>query len=343
MSEASSLLKRVMDTYPEVAKLARQKADMVKALREKGWPASQTVSVFDIGKCLYAMQYAIEEAIEENKYTHDFGTEDSPLTLSSLLAEAVDWGVSNGPLKSAYLDKVFVPADDYTTFTFVPFVPSGLLSSILEHAFENLYGLLYFAPQPAFSEVLTIKNSFTVPAYLPETYIINCKKITCVIDSPARLGKKLILTNMRSDYANLTIQNSWRDYESIVGLNLSAVSNPKNLKSNFDGKSGMNPKHMEFASGSYIQYGNVLINGETISEPDTYKCSYFQEMDAETLYTILDHAYDWTTNPNGLKRSTDTGAKTRSFFYDDTTKSKLEAAYPSVDFTKMMEDKGWTY
>lgn len=342
MSEASSLLKRVMEAYPEVAKLAKQKADMVKALREKGWPASQTVTPTDIGLCLSAMQYAIEDAIEENKYTHDFGTEDSPLTLTSLLSEAVEWGVTNGPMKQAYLDKVFVPVDEYTIFSFVPFVPSGLLSSTLNHAFENLYGLLFFAPQVSFSEVSTIKNSFTVPAYLPETYTINCKKLTTVIDSPARLGKKLILTNMKKN-SRLTLQNSWRDYESIVGLNLSGVSNPANLKSNFDGTSGMNPKHIEFASGSYIQYGNVLINGESISEPDTYKCPYFQDMDAETLYTILDHAYNWTTNVDGLKRSTDTGARTRSFFYDDTTKSKLEAAYPGVDFTKMMEDKGWTY
>lgn len=342
MSEASSLLKRVMETYPEVAKLAKQKADMVKALREKGWPESQTVTWGDISQCISAMQYAIEEAIEENKYTHDFGTEDSPLTLTSLLAEAVDWGVTNGSMKQAYLDKVFVPAGDYTIFPFVPFVPSGMLSSVLEHAFENLTGLLFFAPQAWFGNVQIIKNSFTVPAYLPETYTIDCSRLTTVIDSPARLGKKLILTNMKK-YRGITLQNSWRDYESIVGLNLSGVSDPEDLESNFNGTSGMNPKHMEFADGSYIQYGNVLINGETISEPDTYKCSYFQDMDAETLYTILDHAYDWTTNTDGLTRSTDTGARTRSFFYDDTTKSKLEAAYPSVDFTKMMEDKGWTY
>lgn len=342
MSEASSLLKRVMDAYPEVAKLAKQKADMVKALREKGWSASQTVTPSDIGACLSAMQYAIDEAIEENKYTHDFGTEASPLTLSSLLTEEVEWGITNWSMKETYLDKISKPIDDWTTYSFVPFVPSGMLSSTLDHAFENLKGLLFFAPQPAFSNVSTIKNSFTLPAYLPETYTIDCSKLTTVIDSPARLGKKLILTKMKSN-SRLQLQNSWRDYESIKGLNLSGVSNPNNLKSNFNGESGMNPKHIEFANGSYIQYGNVLINGETISEPDTYKCSYFQDMDAETLYTILDHAYDWTTNADGLTRSTDLGGRTRSFFYDDTTKSKLEAAYPSVDFTKMMEDKGWTY
>ena len=88
---------------------------------------------------------------------------------------------------------------------------------------------------------------------------------------------------------------------------------------------------------------------DTVEDPGS-PLTKLDKFDAETLYGFCAHAYDWKTNPDVLTKSDwitlDNGTKSANYYnfrFSDAAKTKLEEAYPGVDFNKMMEDKGWTY
>lgn len=338
MAEASEQLKRVMDAHPEIKRLAAQKAAMHDALAGKGFSESRLADMREYGELIAALDFSIDSAIEENGFTHDFG---DGLTLSSALAELLD-GQKKLAGYTEYKAEDF-KSDLGLTYLVKKPIKAGSLLNFCNGALNLMY-----IPQLDFSTVTGFNYTFNQPSrntlkYVHDTYEIDCSKLTSWRIGTFDFMRKLVLKNMGGVNFYQSFANA-ANLESIVGLNLSAMSS---TAWNLWGKNFICP-HIEFADGSYIRYGNVIAGQGTSKMSDPF--TLFDRMDDETLRGMCDHAYDWKTNPDNLTdveyAVRDGGTKTynyKSYFFSDAAKARLAAAYPDVDFKKMMEDKGWTW
>lgn len=339
MAEASELLKRVMDAHPEIKRLAAQKAAMHDALADKGFGEDRLTDMREYGELIAALDFSIDNTIEENGFTHDFG---DGLTLSSALADLLD-GQRKLADYTEYKSGDFKGDLDLLYLTKKP-VKAGSLSNFCNGALNLLY-----IPQLDFSGVTdfdaTLYQNLKNPLkYVHDTYEIDCSSLSSWRTGTFDFMRNLVLKNMGGSVSFYQSFANCDNLESLVGLDLS------NMKSTawFLWGTRKPCAHIEFADGSYIRYGNVL-SGLTTSRMDVPFVP-FDNMDNETLRDMCEHAYDWKTNPDNLTdveyAIQDDGTKTynyKSYFFSDAAKARLASAYPSIDFKKMMEDKGWTW
>lgn len=340
MAQASELLKRVIDAYPTIKKLSEQKLAMEAALRKKGFTDENTnYGLSDMkgyAEMIAKLNFSIDYAINENGFTHDFG---DGVTLSTMLAEILEYhkvlsnireydrGVFVNNKKIMYLTKK--PVKD--CFHFCWEVPNLLFVPRLDFSRCTIID---------YTLVLTNKNR-----YIYDEYEIDCSSLTSVKNAIPRLAKNIVFKNMGDNVTFTTPFNGLSFMESIKGLNISYMK--QNMVTPWNGTV---VPHLEFADGSYIRYGTILIDNYITDPSNNSKFTLYDEFDDSTLRDLCEHAYDWKTNPNNLtdvNSVTLSGGKVvynfKSYRFTDTAKARLAAAYPSIDFQKMMEDKGWTW
>lgn len=339
MAEASENLKKVMEAMPAVKDLADKKEAMRQALIAKGIDEGNLDDFTKYANILKSFNFSIDSTIETNGYTKNFGTDDEPMTLSSIMAEELK---HNAVLK----DKTEYKAYDFNGDDLITYLTVKPINGSLAYFCTNATSLLY-VPQLDFSKCTSLNWAFSGCNYnsmiLHDEYTVDLSSCKSLAYTQFPFAKKLIIKNMRDDcpvsqtfYNNVTI-------ESIEGLNLTYHTGRVNVL--FIGASKLT--HIGFAEGSVIRAANVVSN--LYNEP-TADETQWDKYDAETLYNLCNHAYDWTTNPNGYTKITgivsDGGTLATNYYnyhFSATDKAKLEEAYPDVDFTKMMEDKGWQY
>lgn len=336
MAEASENLQAVMARHPEIKKLAEQKEAMRQALISKGIDADNVTDFEKYAAILKTFNFSIDSTIESNGYTHNIGTDEEPVTLSTMMAKDLK---HNAILK----DKTAYTANDFrgdTSITYLNVKPmSGSLAGFCNGATN-----LKYVPQLDFSEVTSLHWAFynTSRMFVHDEYTVDLAKCSTMQYSQWQFTKKLILKNMSStcNCDQLCFTNTV--VECVEGLNVSYA--PTRINVLFNG--AKNLTHVGFSDDCVIRCANVLSN--EYKEPTT-ATTLFDNFDAETLYAMCTHAYDWTTNPRGYTKIA--GAQSNGGFctnywnyhFSDTAKAKLEAAYPEVDFTTLMEDKGWQY
>ncbi len=336
MAEASENLLQVMERHPEIKKLAAQKEAMRQALIAKGIDASNVTDFEKYADILKTFGFSIDSTIESNGYTYNIGTDDEPVTLSSMMAKDLKY---NAILK----DKTAYTANDFKGDTEITYLNVKPMSGSLANFCNGATGLKY-VPQLDFSEVTSLSCAFysTARMYVHDAYTVDLAKCSTISLSRWNFAKKLVLQNMSSSCLcdQLLYQNT--AIESIEGLNVSYATTRINVL--LVGASNLT--HVGFSDDCVIRCANVLSN--EYKEPTT-ATTLFDKFDAETLYAMCTHAYDWTTNPNGYTKIA--GAQSNQGFctnyynyhFSDTAKAKLEAAYTEVDFTTLMENKGWQY
>lgn len=336
MAEASENLLQVMERHPEIKRLAAQKEAMRQALISKRIDADNVTDFERYADILKTFSFSIDSTIESNGYTHNVGTDEEPVTLSTMMAKDLKY---NAILK----DKTAYTANDFkgdTSITYLNVKPmSGSLSGFCNGATN-----LKYVPQLDFSEVTSLFCAFygTSRMYVHDEYTVDLAKCSTMQYSSWNFAKRLILKNMSQNCNcdHLLYQNT--AVESVEGLNVSYAVTRINVL--FYGANNLT--HVGFTDDCIIRCANVLSN--EYKEPTT-ATTMFDKFDAETLYAMCTHAYDWTTNPNGHTKIA--GAQSNNGFctnyynyhFSDTAKAKLEAAYPEVDFTTLMENKGWQY
>lgn len=339
MAEASENLKKVMEAMPAVKDLADKKEAMRQALIAKGIDEGNLDDFTKYANILKSFNFSIDSTIETNGYTKNFGTDDEPMTLSSIMAEELK---HNAVLK----DKTEYKAYDFNGDDLITYLTVKPINGSLAYFCTNATSLLY-VPQLDFSKCTSLNWAFSGCNYnnmiLHDEYTVDLSNCESLVYTQFPFTKKLIIKNMRDDcpvsqtfYYNITI-------ESIEGLNLTYHTGRVNVL--FIGASKLT--HIGFAEGSVIRAANVVSN---LYDEPTADETQWDKYDAETLYNLCNHAYDWTTNPNSYTKITgivsDGGTLATNYYnyhFSATAKAKLEEAYPDVDFTKMMEDKGWQY
>lgn len=336
MAEASENLLQMMERHPEIKKLAAQKEAMQQALIAKGVDADNVTDFEKYADILKSFNFSIDSTIEANGYTHNVGTEDEPVTLSSMLAKDLKY---NAVLK----DKTAYTANDFKNDTSITYLNVKPMSGSLAYFCSGATGLRY-VPQLDFSEVTSLLYAFygTSRMYVHDEYTIDLSKCSSLSYCSLSFAKKIILQNMSSSctvdqlfYLNSTV-------ERVEGLNVSVAQQRVNVL--FSGASNLT--HVGFSDDCVIRCANVVSN--EYKEP-TNATTLFDKFDAETLYGLCTHAYDWTTNPRGYTKiaggQSNSGYTTNyyNYHFSDAAKAKLEAAYPEVDFTELMEGKGWQY
>lgn len=336
MAEASENLQAVMARHPEIKKLAEQKEAMRQALISKGIDADNVTDFERYADILKTFNFSIDSTIESNGYTYNVGTDEEPVTLSSMMAKDLKY---NAILK----DKTAYTANDFKGDTSITYLNVKPMSGSLAGFCNGATGLKY-VPQLDFSEVTNLTYAFygTTRLFVHDEYTVDLAKCGTMNYSQWWFAKKLILKNMSSTCSCEQLFYTNTVVESAVGLNVSYASARINVL--FVGANNLT--HVEFSDDCVIRCANVLSN--EYKEPTT-TTTLFDKFDAETLYAMCTHAYDWTTNPRGYAKIA--GAQSNdgyctnyyNYHFSDTAKAKLEAAYPEVDFTTLMEDKGWQY
>ena len=336
MAEASENLLQVMERHPEIKRLAAQKEAMRQALIAKGIDASNVTDFEKYAEILKTFGFSIDSTIESNGYTYNTGTDEEPVTLSSMMAKDLKY---NATLK----DKTAYTANDFKGDTSITYLNVKPMPGSLARFCNGATGLKY-VPQLDFSEVTSLLYAFygTSRMYVHDEYTVDLAKCSTISMSRWNFAKRLILKNMSKScncdqllYMNTAI-------ESVEGLNVSCAITRINVL--FNGANNLT--HVGFTDDCIIRCANILSN--EYKEPTT-ATTLFDKFDAETLYAMCTHAYDWTTNPNGYTKITgaqsDDGFCTNyyNYHFSDTAKAKLETAYPEVDFTTLMEGKGWQY
>lgn len=341
MAQASELLKRVIDAYPTIKKLSEQKLAMEAALIKKGFTDENTNGGLSDMKAYAEMiaqlNFSIEYVIEENGFTHDFG---DGVKLTNLLSDILEYHKCLA-YKTEYKSKDFMLDNKIMYLTKKP------LSSCYKVCF-NANNLL-FLPRLDFSKVTSIQESFTSTnrnRYIYDEYEIDCSSLTILYGNIPRFAKNIIFKNMSDKVTFWHPFNDTSSVESIKGLNVSGQK--YNMWGPWGGKKVI--PHLEFADGSYIRYGTILIDGHITDPSNDSKFTIYDNFDDATLKDFCEHAYDWKTNPNnltdveyGVGNNGDKMYNFKSYRFTDDAKARLSSAYPSIDFQKMMEDKGWTW
>ena len=340
MAEASELLKRVMNAYPQIKKLSGQKLAMEDALRKKGFTYENTNGQLSDMKAYAEMiaqlNFSIDYIIEENGFTHDFG---NGVTLSTMLAEILEYHKVLSNIRE--YDRNRFSKDEKIMY---------LTKKPVKDCFHFCWEVpnLLFVPRLDFSRCTSINYTLVLTnrnRYIYDEYEIDCSSLTSVYNNIPRIAKNIVFKNMGD---NVTFGSPFQGLsfmESIKGLNISYMQQNMNRPWN-----GTVVPHLEFADGSYIRYGTILIDDYIKNPSNDSKFTLYDKFDDSTLRDLCEHAYDWNTNPNNL---TDKNMVTlsdgtvvynfKSYRFTDTAKARLAAAYPSIDFKKMMEDKGWTW
>ncbi len=338
MAEASENLKKVMAAIPEIKDLADKKEAMRQALLAKGIDESNLDDFTKYADILKSFNFSIDSAIETNGYTKNFGTDDEPMTLSSIIAEELK---HNAVLK----DMTEYKAYDFNNDSLITYLTVKPINGSLTYFCNGATSLLY-VPKLDFSKCTSLGFAFYGVGckFYHDEYTVDLAKCSNVTWSRAlEFGKKIIIKNMDniSDVSGLWYQNSL--VERIEGLNLSKITGRTHVFL----EAAPSITHIDFAKGSVIRCANVM---SCLPKEPSNPTTKFDNYDAETLYNLCDHAYDWNTNPdNYTKIETEyksydyTCLNYYNYHFSDTAKARLEAAYPDVDFTKMMEDKGWQY
>lgn len=359
MAQASEHLLEMMDKYPEVKRLADNKVALRQALLDKGFTEEQVEDMSGYADLLKTLDFSIDQVIEQNGYTHNFGTEENPVTLSSVLADELSFHETAMPSITEYGngENQFYKEGRLTYLAVKPCV-----GDMYKFCFGASH--LQFIPQMDWSKVTKISTTFGNNAkqtmYVHDTYTIDCSSMTAINALAANFTRELVFTNMSDTCSTGNLLNGTRinpditkflTLESVVGLNLSAMT-VNGLSYNANYANNVNSQiycvpHIELAEGSIIRTANVITG--KYSDPgkeDTTTDGW----DTETLYGFLTHAYDWTTNPRGLDKpetakDAHNAVVTLYYNYRLTTaaKARLEAAYPDVDFTTLMSSKGWEY
>lgn len=336
MAEASDNLKAVMARHPEIKKLAEQKEAMRQALIAKGISEESLDDFSAYADILDAFSFSIDSTIEANNYTYNFGTEDEPVNLSSILADKLDYA-------KVLSSKESYKANDFKNDPDIFYLTNKPLNEDMSYFCYEANSLMVI-PQFDFSKVTTLAFSFSNNfQFLLDEYTLNIPKCTSLAYTRLGFAKKIILHDMSDDCNfNALFYNNTKT-ESVIGMNFSFLK----IRSNalFSGASKLT--HIEQSDGSVIRCANVL--SSKFEEPSSDD-STFDKFDAETLYGFCLHAYDWETNPKSYDKitgGTSDGGRWATNYYNfhfsDTAKDKLAIAYPEVDFTELMESKGWKY
>lgn len=338
MAEASENLKKVMGAMPAVKDLADKKEAMRQALIAKGIDEGNLDDFTKYAGTLKSFNFSIDSTIETNGYTKNFGTDDEPMNLSSIMAEELK---HNAVLK----DKTEYKANDFNGDNLITYLTVKPINGSLAGFCQDATSLLY-VPQLDFSKCTSLYFAFfgATPKIIHDEYTLDLVKCTNIAwSNVCKFTKKLIIKNMNNiaDISNMFCDN--QNIEWIEGLNLSKI----NVRSHVFLDNTPNLTHIGFAEGSVIRCANTITGNAKEPSDDS---TMFNKYDAETLYALCEHAYDWTTNPDGYtKIETEYSnyvyncLNYYNYHFSATAKAKLEEAYPDVDFTKMMEDKGWQY
>ncbi len=215
MAEASENLQAVMARHPEIKKLAEQKEAMRQALISKGIDADNVTDFEKYAAILKTFNFSIDSTIESNGYTYNVGTDEEPVTLSTMMAKDLK---HNAILK----DKTAYTASDFrgdTSITYLNVKPmSGSLAGFCNGATN-----LKYVPQLDFSEVTSLYWAFygTSRMFVHDEYTVDLAKCSTMQYSQWQFAKKLILENMSSTcicdqlcYRNTVV-------ECVEGLNVS--------------------------------------------------------------------------------------------------------------------------
>lgn len=336
MAEASDNLKAVMARHPEIKKLAEQKEAMRQALIAKGISEDSLDDFTKYTDILNAFSFSIDSTIEANNYTYNFGTEDEPINLSSLLADLFDYS-------RCLADKGSYKSGDFKNDNDILYLTQKPLASNMDYFCYEANGLLYI-PQLDFSNVTSANRIFSNNSNcLLDEYTFDLS--SCINFTYPNLGfaKKIIFKNMGNTCAINALFYNNEKTEVVTGVNF---SNPT-TRSNVMLAGATNLTHIEQCDDSVIRCANVL--SSCYDEPSSADTT-FDKFDAETLYGFCTHAYNWETNPRNYTRingANSDGNRYCTNYYNyhlsDTAKSKLSEAYPDVDFSSMMEEKGWIY
>lgn len=340
MAEASENLKKQMAAHPEIAKLAEQKLAMRAALIKAGVDEESATDFTKYADLLRSLGFSIDSTIEANGYTYNYGTEESPITLSSCMADMLKANEALATMES-------YKARDFYNDANIMYLTVKPLSSDMSYFCVGAKNLRH-VPQLDFSGSKDLQRIFNGTTssnfYIHDEYTVDlasCSNISlCSFD----FTKKLIIKNMQNDCKMDMFGYSWSNVESIEGINLSANTVRVHVFVRRD-KTICVP-HIEQSDDSVIRCANVVT---TLYDEPTEADSTLDQFDDETLYGFCTHAYDWTTNPRiytKIAGGTSNNSYCTNYYcyhFSDAVKARLAAAYPDVDFTKMMEDKGWTY
>lgn len=336
MAEASDNLKAVMARHPEIKKLAEQKEAMMKALIAKGISEDSLDDFTKYADILNGFSFSIDSTIEANNFTYNFGTEEEVINMSTCLADMLDYN-------RCLANKEKYTSNDFKNDNSILYLTQKPLDSNMDYFCYEANSLL-FIPQLDFSNVTSLKFAFTNnSSCLLDEYIFDLTSCTALTYPGFGFAKKVILKNMKNSCAINALFYNNEKTEIVTGVNFSNLSIRSNVM--FAGASELT--HIEQDDDSIIRCANAL--SSMFSEPSSADTT-FNKFDAETLYGFCTHAYDWETNPRSLTKidggSSDGGKYCTNYYnfhFSDAAKAKLEAAYPDVDFSAMMEAKGWTY
>lgn len=341
MAAPSELLKALLAKFPELARLATLKTDLWAAMRSKGLNVDDPNMDTWAAKA-YLLRMSLDAIINANGYTHNFGTDAEPLSLSKALTEQVNY-------RSVLAETDAYSANQFREDSTLLFLNSKpFASSNIDYFCAYAANLAYVPPDLDFSNARRLyytfwgcKFNFMEPIY--DTYTVDFSNVTQLQYSPLGFTKHLIIENM-PDTCTLIYQSISTNNTSIDGLNLSGIEVYPWPNLSYGIGSLRTLTHIGFKEGSIIRYADVIYSTSSKpSAPITYN------FDVETLYGMCVHAYDWATNPRGLTWAdyhTNSGNKEThylDYFFSDTNKADLEAAYPDVDFTTLMTSKGWNY
>ena len=336
MAEASENLKKQMAAHPEIAKLAEQKLAMRAALIKAGVDEESATDFTKYADLLRSLGFSIDSTIEANGYTYNYGTEENPVTLSSCMADMLKANEVLATMES-------YKARDFYNDANIMYLTVKPLSADMSYFCSGAKNLRY-VPQLDFSGVKNMTAVFygtKSGMCMHDEYIVDLAHCATLSICEFKFTKKLIFRNMSNTCTISQLGIKHYDLEAIEGLNLSSqtaicfrflVDSPCSRIIQSD--------------DSVIRCANVvsLLYSEP-TEADTKYDSY----DDETLYGFCTHAYDWMTNPRSYTKIDSATVDSKAvipyycYHFSDAVKARLAAAYPDVDFTKMMEDKGWTY
>lgn len=345
MAEASENLKKQMAAHPEIAKLAEQKLAMRAALIKAGVDEDSATDFTKYADLLRSLGFSIDSTIEANGYTYNYGTEENPVTLSSCMADMLKTNEVLATMES-------YKARDFYNDTNIMYLTVKPLSSDMSHFCHGASNLRYVPKGLDFSGVKSLSYAFYTStssakqAYMYEEYTIDLASCTNISLFYFPYTKKLIFKNHRNDCNIAMFGYQWVNLNSLVGFNFSSASIRINAFCRTNTAEQVNCKHIEQSDDSVIRCANVV--STLFDEPTTD--TVLDQFDDETLYGFCTHAYDWTTNPREYTKidgaTSDNNRYCTNYYcyhFSDAVKARLAAAYPDVDFTKMMEDKGWTY
>ncbi len=325
-----------MARHPEIKKLTEQKEAVRQALIFKGVSEGSLDDFTKYAEILNAFSFSIDSTIEANNYTYNFGTEDEPINLSSLLADLIDYS-------RCLVNKESYESNDFKEDNNMLYLTQKPLASNMDYFCYKANSLLHI-PQLDFSNVTSLKHIFTNNSNcLLDEYTFDLSSCAAFTYPELGFAKKIIFKNMSKTCAiNALFYNNDKT-EVVTGVNFSNSITRSNVM--FAGATNLT--HVEQCDDSVIRCANVL--SSSYDEPSSADTT-FDRFDAETLYGFCTHAYNWETNTRNYTKIT--GANSDgdryctnyyNYHFSDTAKSTLSEAYPDVDFSSMMEEKGWTY